>query len=179
MAARPAGAAGCRRSHLPARCHYLQHRPPHPVPLVSRHAYGRRYRPGRRKGGLRREAGTHLRQDELLQAALEAQGGCAPPQRRPHPRARRRAAEARPQAVDRNANALGAGEGRGSLWHGRPHMASAFHQCDPRPGVRAAPPGAGRPSANRGRALAGVPARRHRPGGASPGPHRPSAPRPC
>ena len=46
--------------------------------------------PGRRANRRRRQAGTHLRQDELLQAALEAQGGCAPPQRRPHPRARTR-----------------------------------------------------------------------------------------
>ena len=71
---------------------------PRPLPLVPRHAAGRRPDPARRQDRRHRPAGPHRRQDGLLQAALAAHPGAAPRRRVPAD-ARRGAAAPCPKAA--------------------------------------------------------------------------------
>ena len=73
--AAPHGAAGHRCRRLPPRLGHIDPGPSPPLPLVSRHADGRRRRAPRRACDRRRPAGSGHRPHGLLQAALAAQGG--------------------------------------------------------------------------------------------------------
>ena len=163
VATAPHGAAGRRGRRLPPRLRHIDPGPPPPLPLVPRHADGRRRRAPRRARDRRRPAGTGHRPHGLLQAALASQGGDAARRHAPA-HARRGAAAPRPQAAGRSAvhRLRRPGEGR-RLRRGRcVRLANALRRGAPRPSHRPRPHRAARPVARRGAAGAGIPARRPR-----------------
>ena len=179
VAAHPPGAPRRRRRRLPPRLRRLQHRLPHAVPVVQGRAHRRSHRALGRTDPRRSQAGTHRRQDGLLQAHMEAVGG-AGPRRSPRARARRGAAETRPQAAHRRSRArhVGPGARRGPGRRRRARLASAVHRRGHRPGVGAGPDTAGRRSSGGTAALGSVPPLGHTRRPSRAGPSRPHAARP-
>ena len=90
VATAPHGAAGRRGRRLPPRLRHIDPGPPPPLPLVPRHADGRRRRAPGRARDRRRPAGTGHRPHRLLQAAVASQGGDAARRHAPADARRRR-----------------------------------------------------------------------------------------
>ena len=163
VAARAPGTARRPGRRLPPRLHHIQHRLPSALPLVSRHADGRRPDSARRQDRRHRPAGTHVRQDGLQQAALATPAGDAP-RSRPPADARRGAAAPRPQDArpDLPCGALCAGERGGGSGPGRPCVAAALRQRRRRPAGGRRPPAPRRRSPRRAAPGTGLPSPGHR-----------------
>ena len=134
--ASPPGAPRRRGRHISPRLDHIECGPSRPIPLVPRHAYGRRRHPSRRRDHRYRPAGTYDRPDGFRQAALAAEAGAAP-RSGPHADAGRGAAAPRPQNTlpDLRSGALHTGTGDCNRCPGRTGVAAAIHQRRSQPEV--------------------------------------------